>query len=460
MSEVGRERLVLGELVARMDGTDLREITWQGADVANRIYAAVRDDQWGTVPGTIRELSVEPWGRGAEIHFEQDHSPAGAPVVLRGNYRLTPDHIVASLEGRWSGDFATNRTGWCLLHPLSHVGGRVDSSLGHGPGVGRPIPELVIPQELDPAGFSRPAWGPFDQLGITAGGIHIDHHFEGELFETEDQRNWSDASFKTYGTPSSEPQPRLVHAGEEFFQRITIRFEHAASGHHEQRRAQVHNPQMQTLALLDDVVADAELEPALRIVDGVRARIRASEPERARAIMRQAATAPVWDLEVLAGPGTDWAAVRDALPATSPARVVVLPDGAPPGSPETTPPEWVVAARNGLGGLAPVGGGTLHNLAELQRHPLAAFDVVSFTYSPRVHADDATSIEETPQAYPAMVATVRARSEGAVVSVGPLRDPDALPTGWVGRSLDGWRAAGADVVCIAPVRDVVRLLGS
>ena len=34
-------------------------------------------------------------------------------------------------------------------------------------------------------------------------GVEVEVRMEGETFETEDQRNWSDASFKTYGTPST-----------------------------------------------------------------------------------------------------------------------------------------------------------------------------------------------------------------------------------------------------------------
>jgi hypothetical protein len=37
--------------------------------------------------------------------------------------------------------------------------------------------------------------------------------FIGDVFETEDQRNWTDASFKTYSTPLSRPFPVSVAAG-------------------------------------------------------------------------------------------------------------------------------------------------------------------------------------------------------------------------------------------------------
>lgn len=43
---------------------------------------------------------------------------------------------------------------------------------------------------------------------------------EGEAFEMEDQRNWTDASFKTFCTPLAIPFPALMKKGEEVNQRI------------------------------------------------------------------------------------------------------------------------------------------------------------------------------------------------------------------------------------------------
>lgn len=42
------------------------------------------------------------------------------------------------------------------------------------------------------------------------------------MFETEDQRNWTDASFKTYGTPLDRPFPVAVSPGEEVHQRVRL----------------------------------------------------------------------------------------------------------------------------------------------------------------------------------------------------------------------------------------------
>jgi hypothetical protein len=46
--------------------------------------------------------------------------------------------------------------------------------------------------------------------------------FDGGVFEMEDQRNWTDASFKTYSTPLSRPFPVLMHAGEVVRQSVVL----------------------------------------------------------------------------------------------------------------------------------------------------------------------------------------------------------------------------------------------
>src|SRR5207253_715246 len=54
-------------------------------------------------------------------------------------------------------------------------------------------------------------------------GVHAEVSFEGDIFETEDQRNWSDASYKTYSTPLSLPKPVEVPTGTHIRQAVTIR---------------------------------------------------------------------------------------------------------------------------------------------------------------------------------------------------------------------------------------------
>ncbi len=57
----------------------------------------------------------------------------------------------------------------------------------------------------------------------TPSGVEADVRFEGDLFEMEDQRNWTDASFKTYCTPLRNPYPVRLEAGATVHQAIHLR---------------------------------------------------------------------------------------------------------------------------------------------------------------------------------------------------------------------------------------------
>ena len=45
---------------------------------------------------------------------------------------------------------------------------------------------------------------------------------EGDTFEMEDHRNWTDANFKTYCTPLAKPYPVRVESGTTIQQTVTV----------------------------------------------------------------------------------------------------------------------------------------------------------------------------------------------------------------------------------------------
>ena len=59
-------------------------------------------------------------------------------------------------------------------------------------------------------------------------GVRAEVRFYGDVFETEDHRNWTDANFKTYSTPLSLPFPVEVRAGAEVHQRVEVRLQGAS----------------------------------------------------------------------------------------------------------------------------------------------------------------------------------------------------------------------------------------
>ena len=89
------------------------------------------------------------------------------------------------------------------------------------------LPELVAPQRFE-KGVFVPLFPSVSQLEIEleAGPVVV-FEFEGDLFETEDHRNWSDASFKTYCTPLALSFPHELKQGRALTQTVTV---HAESG--------------------------------------------------------------------------------------------------------------------------------------------------------------------------------------------------------------------------------------
>ena len=122
---------------------------------------------------------------------------------------LTADlHLTAKRET------CVNRAGFILLHPLDGVAG-ASVQVTHADGSSETLtfPELISPGQpaFDIAGMSHSVHG----VGVTL-------TFDGEVFEMEDQRNWTDASFKTYCRPLGAPRPFIVAAGDTIHQTVQL----------------------------------------------------------------------------------------------------------------------------------------------------------------------------------------------------------------------------------------------
>ncbi|MFN0314867.1 MAG: hypothetical protein ACKVQA_07510, partial [Burkholderiales bacterium] len=112
-------------------------------------------------------------------------------------------------------DFLTARTGFVVLHPLT---GTVDHAveLEHTDGS---IENSAFPEIINPV-------QPFFHLRAMTHeifpGVKATVRFEGDTWETEDHRNWTDASFKTYVRPLALPWPYVLKAGEVVKQSVKV----------------------------------------------------------------------------------------------------------------------------------------------------------------------------------------------------------------------------------------------
>jgi len=218
-----RSSLVLraGPLTVELDSGNLRYIRIGGVEVLRALAFLVRDENWGTYTPHIDDLRVEERADGFSVEYRARCERGGQSLTYHARIHGTADGSL-TFEGDVHAhtDFLTARTGFVVLHPLKgvvgapvkveHVDGRIATSR--------------FPQRIDPV-------QPFRDIRAlaheVAPGVWANVRMEGDTFEMEDHRNWTDASFKTYVRPLALPWPYMLAAGSDTSQRVSLKLEGA-----------------------------------------------------------------------------------------------------------------------------------------------------------------------------------------------------------------------------------------
>ena len=203
----------MGDIGALICDGAVRDIRYRGIEVVRSVDCPVRDENWAT--STPQDVSETLSEGGDAVRFARDFTVFGGQLACRfaAEFRAQEVRISAELSARER--ILTNRAGLTLLHPIRGVSG-TDLTIRHSDRTEEAtrFPDRVMP--------GQPA---FDIAGLDHGvhGIAVRIAFHGEVFEMEDQRNWTDASYKTYCRPLALPTPDEIAAGETVRQAITIR---------------------------------------------------------------------------------------------------------------------------------------------------------------------------------------------------------------------------------------------
>ncbi len=208
--------LVAGPLRLDYDSGDIRCVRLGDEEILRRVYVAFQDRNWTARPWRILSEEVDDRGDSFTVHVSARGSFDAEPFTWQVDISGDPEGTLRySLRGEASAPFLRNRLGICVLHPMAGFAGRpceithVDGSLEAST-----FPDRISPHQpfLDVSGMAYPVG--------RSGRARID--FAGEVFETEDHRNWSDASYKTYCTPISLPFPVEVRPREVVSQSVTL----------------------------------------------------------------------------------------------------------------------------------------------------------------------------------------------------------------------------------------------
>jgi hypothetical protein len=235
--------LKAGSLSCMYEMGNLRYICLGKTELVRRVYGAVRNENWTTLPYTIQNENVIINESGFTISYTAIYT--SDINLYKADYHIegkADNSISFSMKGIALASFKRNRIGLCVLHPLKECHNRkAIVTRPDGKDYNSVFPGLVSPS-LPFLEMSQLQWATEDNLTVQL-------HFEGDIFETEDQRNWSDSSYKTYSTRSDIPIPVDVHQGDTIEQIITIHISGTASNtltelHNETSEVKVPFPQI------------------------------------------------------------------------------------------------------------------------------------------------------------------------------------------------------------------------
>jgi hypothetical protein len=210
--------LKAGSLSMIYENGNLRYISNGKYEIIRMIYAAVRDKEWITVKPVITGEEFEVFKDSFKIeyscHYVYGDINFMAHYTIVGN---SDNSVTFSFDGEALNSFYKNRIGFCVLHPVEGCAGeRCLITHSNNESETLMFPEFISPNQ------------PFTDIKSMKWKIHgfdCTLDFSEDIFETEDQRNWTDASFKTYSTPLRIPYPVKLEKGTRIGQRIELKAE-------------------------------------------------------------------------------------------------------------------------------------------------------------------------------------------------------------------------------------------
>jgi D-apionolactonase len=404
-----RRHLLAGPLSAVLEDGNLRDIRFGGVEIVRAINYLARDASWGTFKPALSNLRITQDENTFAVDYDglcgEPGSGFAYTVRIRGE---ASGRLTMEADGTALADFLTNRTGFVILHAAEVAGARM--SLIHSNGTRE---ETFFPLRIS---ADQPA---FDIAAIAheaAPGLSCTIEMEGDAFEMEDQRNWADASFKTYVRPLSKPRPYVIAKDTADRQCITVSVEGNPStpdvSCQNTASLSLATPvtRMPDIALFVDEsglgTLSHENAPQILII-----RLDPEKPDSAAelahvaAFAKQSRTSVAIELvlsarDPVADAGealrlTDSVGLQPSALLVSPRREFktrpshMLPDG-------EAPIDDLVAALRRAGFPGKIGAGTPSYFTEFNRNPPGtAGDFVFFSVAATVHAADDISVAET-----------------------------------------------------------------
>jgi len=447
------ERITLraGPLDLMYDQGDLRSICLGDQEILRRVYVAVRDRNWGTIAPVFSNVELRVDSDRFAIAYDVENRAGKIDFAWHGEIRGEADGTLTfEMEGTARSTFYKNRIGFCVLYPAGLSGRSAEVEHTDGRREQAPFPvDICADQPVQPFANLRDIRHPVRP------GVVAEVCFRGDIFEMEDQRLWTDASYKIFCPPLSLPYPVEIQAGTRIEQSVRLKL----IG----RRPLVKRETMSIpgglrrgagASLLIKAPRDWRPAPPIGLsvashgeplsarelnrlralhLHHLRVELRLSEPEypdRLKEAMDEAGSLGI-PLEVALAvsssePEGQLSELRDWMAELRPAVCawLVFPEHEPYTG--GNPSEEIARLANRIlkpnAPSVPLAVGTNTDFIFLKRTrlPLQWMDQVCITLNPQVHAFDLQSMVETLEVQPVVIESARRMAQGRPVRVSPI----------------------------------------
>jgi D-apionolactonase len=434
-------KLAAGAFTAELDNGQLRYIAFNGVEALRGIAFLIRDQNWGTYTPRIDSLSVREEAGGFAVEYTALCADAEQRLTYEARITGSSDGALAfEAVATPQTDFVTNRAGFVVLHPAGLAGERLRVTHVDGREEETRFPERISP--------SQPVFDIRALSHEAAPGLWATCRMEGDAFEMEDQRNWTDASYKTYVRPLALPWGYTLAKGSRHEQSVRLSFTGGGRAPGARKSAAAIELGRELALSMPEIgvaLPGDEIDAAFAAVDALRAlkprflvahadlreNVALTGLERVRQAGEAVGAKIV--LEVVVPDGADArASLETVAAAAKSARLEIdsivassasdlkswQPGAKRPEAP--TVEELAAAARAAFPGVS-LGGGMLSFFTELNRkRPKAAlFDFITHTTCSIVHAADDRSVMETLETLPAIIKSTRAMIGEKPYRLGP-----------------------------------------
>lgn len=200
----------------------VRMVSYNQFELIRGIYPAVRDKNWGTVSMEIIDEKMEMLDNSFNIsikaNFKKDPIHFTANINISGKEEGS---LLYRFKGEANSNFLKNRIGINLLFPVNgYAGNRFKITTPDGHNEIRTFPDNISPHQ--------PAVD-IQNIHWKVNNNHFKINLEGDVFEMEDQRNWTDASYKVYSTPLALPFPAEIKKGDNVSQKLEFQSDIAST---------------------------------------------------------------------------------------------------------------------------------------------------------------------------------------------------------------------------------------